>query len=584
MPDSSNPLIVQSDKTVLLEVDSPRYEAARDALARFAELVKAPEHVHTYRLTPLSLWNAAASGLAAQAMLDSLEEYGKWPLPPNVRADLLDSVARYGKVRLEKHRGEEGGELWLSSDDDILITEIEHHKAVQPFLLGRPERRALRVDPARRGHLKQALIKIGFPVEDLAGYVEGAPLQIELSPTRADGKPWHLRPYQQAAVDGFWAGGASRGGSGVVVLPCGAGKTLVGLGAMSLSSTNTLIVATNIVAARQWMNEILDKTSLEPEAVGEYSGEKKEIRPVTVTTYQCLSYRSRSKAKAEEDGAEGESEGTTEAAREEFPHLEVFNARDWGLIIYDEVHLLPAPVFRVTAEIQARRRLGLTATLVREDGREDDVFSLIGPRKYDVPWRDLEKQGWIAVAQCHEIRLPLPSHARMAYAVAPMKDKYAIAACNEDKIVVASQLVERHREDNVLIIGQYIEQLEALAAHFKAPIVTGKTKISQREALFEAFRRGEQKLLIVSKVANFSLDLPEANVAIQVSGTFGSRQEEAQRLGRILRPKSDGGQATFYTLVTRDTRDQEFAANRQIFLTEQGYRYRISDGVPPMEA
>jgi DNA excision repair protein ERCC-3 len=569
MLDSSNPLIVQSDKTVLLEVDSPRYEAARDALARFAELVKAPEHVHTYRLTPLSLWNAAASGLSAREMLEALEEFSKWPLPPNVRADLLDSVARYGKVRLEKREGEDGGEMWLVSDDDILITEIEHHKSVQPFLLGRPERRALRVDPARRGHLKQALIKIGFPVEDLAGYVEGAPLEIELSDTREDGTPWHLRDYQRDAVEGFWAGGAARGGSGVVVLPCGAGKTLVGLGAMSRSSTNTLIVATNIVAARQWAAEIADKTSLPPEAIGEYSGEKKEIRPVTVTTYQCLSYRRRaSKSEAEE-------------STEEFPHLEVFGARDWGLIIYDEVHLLPAPVFRVTAEIQARRRLGLTATLVREDGREDDVFSLIGPRKYDVPWRDLEKQGWIASAECHEIRLPLPAHLRTAYAVAPARDKYAIAACNEDKIQVAAQLVERHRDDRVLIIGQYLEQLEALATHFQAPLVTGKTKNSQREALFEAFRTGEQRLLIVSKVANFSLDLPEANVAIQVSGTFGSRQEEAQRLGRILRPKRDGGPATFYTLVTRDTRDQEFAANRQIFLTEQGYRYNIRDAAPP---
>ena len=560
----TNPLIVQSDKTVLLEVDNPLYETARDALGRFCELVKAPEHVHTYRITPLSLWNAAAAGIGAEAMLDTLDEYGKWPLPPNVRADLLDAVQRYGKVKLEK---QDDGELWLCCDDDLLITEIEHHKAVKPYIISRPNRRALQVEPSRRGHLKQALIKIGFPVEDLAGYVEGAPLEIELEATRADGSPWKMRDYQNRAVDLYWADGAARGGSGVIVLPCGAGKTLVGLGAMAASNTNTLIVCTNIVAARQWMNEIVDKTSLPAAAVGEYSGEKKEIKPVTVTTYQCLSYRKR--------GTKNEDDAVAE-----FPHLEVFGARDWGLIIYDEVHLLPAPIFRVTAEIQARRRLGLTATLVREDGREDDVFSLIGPRKYDVPWRDLEKQGWIAAASCHEIRLPLPAEERTAYAVAPAKDKYGIAAQNKDKIEVAEQLVERHKDDNVLIIGQYIEQLEAIAAHFGAPIVTGKTKTAERERLFNQFRTGEQKLLIVSKVANFSLDLPEANVAIQVSGTFGSRQEEAQRLGRILRPKKDGGPANFYTLVTRDTRDQEFAANRQIFLTEQGYRYHISDGVP----
>ncbi len=567
MPAPTNPLIVQSDKTVLLEVDNPRYEAARDALGRFCELVKAPEHVHLYRITPLSLWNAAAAGISAGDMLDTLDEYGKWPLPPNVRADLLDAVERYGKVKLSK---QDDGELWLTCDDDILITEIEHHKAVKPYILGRPHRRALNVEPSRRGHLKQALIKIGFPVEDLAGYVEGSPLEIELEPTRANGDPWQMRAYQNKAVELYWSNGEARGGSGVIVLPCGAGKTLVGLGAMARANSNTLIVCTNIVAARQWMNEITDKTSLPAEAVGEYSGEKKEIRPVTVTTYQCLSYRKR--------GSKTKESGEGEIA--EFPHLEVFGARDWGLIIYDEVHLLPAPIFRVTAEIQARRRLGLTATLVREDGREDDVFSLIGPRKYDVPWRDLEKQGWIAAASCYEVRLPLPAEMRTAYAVAPAKEKYGVAACNPGKIEIAQQLVERHKGDNVLIIGQYIEQLEALAAHFGAPIVTGKTKTAERERLFEDFRSGAEKLLIVSKVANFSLDLPEANVAIQVSGTFGSRQEEAQRLGRILRPKKDGGPASFYTLVTRDTRDQEFAANRQIFLTEQGYRYHISDGVP----
>jgi len=560
MPAPTNPLIVQSDKTVLLEVDNPQYEAARDALASFCELVKAPEHMHTYRITPLSLWNAAASGVTVEAMLETLSNYGKWELPANVRIDIVDYVARYGRVKLEAKKGDDGTELWLTSPDDLLITEIEYHKQIQPYLLGRPERGALRVDPTRRGHLKQALIKIGFPVEDLAGYVTGSPLEIELRPTRLDGSHWGMRAYQEEAVDLFWAGGAARGGSGVIVLPCGAGKTMVGLGAIAKIGTQTLIICTNIIAARQWITELIDKTSIPAEAIGEYSGEKKEVKPITVTTYQCLSYRKR--------------------GSEEFPHMEVFGARDWGLIVYDEVHLLPAPVFRITAEIQARRRLGLTATLVREDEREDDVFSLIGPKKYDVPWRDLEKQGWIAQATCHEIRLPLADELRMAYSIAGEREKYGVAACNPTKITVAEELVTRHLNDNVLIIGQYIEQLEAIAEHFGAPLITGKTKNAEREILYEGFRTGKIKLLIVSKVANFSLDLPEANVAIQVSGTFGSRQEEAQRLGRILRPKADGGQATFYTLVTRDTRDQDFAANRQMFLTEQGYRYVISDGAP----
>lgn len=556
MPDAANPVIVQSDKTVLLEVNNPRYEEARDALARFSELVKSPEHMHTYRITPLSLWNAAAAGVTVDAMLATLEEFGKFDLPENVRADVIDYVGRYGRVKLEKR----DSDLLLTSTDDLLITEIQHHKQVQPFLLSRPDRLSLQVDPARRGHLKQALVKLGFPVEDLAGYVEGSPLEVALRPARRDGRPWALRGYQREAVDLFWAGGAARGGSGVIALPCGAGKTMVGLGAIERVGAQTLIICTNTVAVRQWIQEILDKTTLPEEALGEYTGEVKQLRPITLTTYQCLTYRKR---------------GT-----DEFPHMALFDAQDWGLIVYDEVHLLPAPVFRITAEIQARRRLGLTATLVREDGREDDVFSLIGPKKYDVPWRELEKQGWIAQAVCHEIRLRLPDAQRMVYALADDRDKYAVAAQNPLKMEIARQLAERHREDNVLVIGQYLEQLEALAAHLEAPLITGKMPNREREKLFDRFRRAEVKRLVVSKVANFSLDLPEANVAIQVSGTYGSRQEEAQRLGRILRPKSDGGVATFYTLVTRDTRDQDYAANRQLFLTEQGYRYTISDGVP----
>ncbi len=556
MPDPANPLIVQSDKSVLVEVGSPRYEGARDALARFCELVKSPEHIHTYRITPLSLWNAAAAGVSADEMVATLTEYGKFDLPANVRADIQDYVSRYGRVKLEAR----DGDLVLTSPDDILITEIQHHKLMQPFLLGRPDRRTLQVEAAKRGHLKQALVKIGFPVEDLAGYVPGAPLEIALIPLRGDGTPWGLRRYQQAAVDLFWAGGAARGGSGVIVLPCGAGKTMVGLGAMARCGAETLIICTNTVAVRQWMREIQDKTSIPAAALGEFTGERKEIRPVTLTTYQCLTTRKRK--------------------GDEFPHLQLFNAQDWGLILYDEVHLLPAPVFRVTADLQARRRLGLTATLVREDGREEDVFSLIGPKKYDVPWRELEKQGWIAQAVCHEIRLRLPDEHRMLYALASDRDKYSVAAQNPRKLQVAETLLTRHRHDNVLVIGQYLEQLDALAERLQVPLITGKTPTRDRERLYDQFRAGEVKRIVVSKVANFSLDLPEANVAIQVSGTFGSRQEEAQRLGRILRPKADGGPATFYTLVTRDTRDQDFAANRQLFLTEQGYRYTISDGVP----
>jgi DNA excision repair protein ERCC-3 len=550
-----NPIIVQSDRSVLLEVDSPHYDAARDGLAQFAELVKSPEHIHTYRLTPLSLWNAAAAGMTAEEMLDVLNRYGKYDLPENVRVDILDYVSRYGRLKLER----ENDELLLRSPDDILITEVQHHKEVQPFITERRDRLTLVIAPEHRGRLKQALIKIGFPVEDLAGYTPGEPFEQRLVPTTKSGKPFSLRDYQIRSIEAFHAGGSARGGSGVIVLPCGAGKTMVGVGAMEKVGAHTLIIVTNTVSVHQWRDEILDKTSIPAEAIGEYTGDKKEIKPITITTYQALTHR-RSK-------------------EEEWTHLGLFTAKDWGLIVYDEVHLLPAPVFRVTAEIQARRRLGLTATLVREDGREDDVFSLIGPKKYDVPWRDLEKQGWIAPAVCHEIRVPLPDERRMEYAIAEQRDKYRIAAENPVKVDVAERLVEKHRTDRVLIIGQYIDQIEKIATHFEAPIIQGKTPVKEREKLFSAFRKGDLGLLVVSKVANFSIDLPDANVAIQVSGTYGSRQEEAQRLGRILRPKSDGGQAHFYTIVTRDTDDQKYAANRQLFLTEQGYRYTISDGL-----
>ncbi len=547
------PLIVQSDKSVLVEVDNPFYNEARDTLAVYAELEKSPEHIHTYRITPLSLWNAAASGVTAESIVEGLNRFGKYDLPDNVRRDIDDYVSRYGRVKLVKG---EGRNLLLVSDDVALLAEIAHHKRLIPYLQGRTPQGALIVDEMQRGHVKQALLQFGYPPEDLVGYVTGAPLEIRLRErTASKDEPFALRHYQEDAVAVFHAGGAAHGGSGVVVLPCGAGKTMVGLGIMNELQCNTLILTPSIVAARQWLEEIVDKSHVPREMVGEYTGEHKDIRPITATTYQVLSYRKR--------------------RTDEFPHFAIFNERNWGLIIYDEVHLLPAPVFRVTAEIQARRRLGLTATLVREDGREGDVFSLIGPKKYDVPWRELEKQGWIATALCHEVRLAMPDERRMEYAVAEEREKYRIAAENPRKMDILDALLTKHEGDQILIIGQYLNQLNAVAERYNAPLITGKTVTRDREKLYADFREGRIRLLVVSKVANFSIDLPDANVAMQISGTFGSRQEEAQRLGRILRPKRDGQLAHFYSLVTRDTRDQEFAANRQMFLTEQGYGYEI---------
>lgn len=548
-----NPVIVQSDRTILLEVDHPLHAEARDALAQFAELEKSPEHIHTYRLSPLSLWNAAAGGMNAQTVLELLTQYSKYAIPSNIATDIREYMSRYGRIKLIR----EGDALLLTSNDAALIAEITHHKRTQPYLLGQLNSSTIQVDASRRGHIKQALIHIGFPAEDLAGYTEGSPLPMKLRPVTLQGKAFEPRAYQYAAAAAFYAGGAPSGGSGVVVLPCGAGKTMVGMAAMADIQRATLILCPNTVAVRQWISELVDKTDIPPEMVGEYTGERKDICPITVSTYQILTYR-----RSEE---------------EDFPHFSLFTSYDWGLIIYDEVHLLPAPVFRITAEIQARRRLGLTATLVREDGREADVFSLIGPKKYDVPWRELERQGWIATAECHEIRVSMTEDEQLNYAIAEEREKYRLAAENPAKLTVTRHLAERHRDDQVLIIGQYIDQLKTLASELDAPLLTGKTSTKQREKLYDEFRRGNLKRLVVSKVANFAIDLPEANVAIQVSGTFGSRQEEAQRLGRILRPKSDGGLAYFYSIVTRDTRDQEFSANRQLFLTEQGYRYLIED-------
>ena len=545
-------MIVQSDRSVLLETDGPAFEDARDALSGFAELVKSPEHIHTYRITPLSLWNAAASGMTAKAIIDSLLRFSRYEVPQNVIADVEDNVARYGRLKLFK---DEKGRLVLHSDDALLIMELLNQRSLQPLITGSPDANHIFVKPGDRGNVKCALIKIGYPVEDLAGYVQGAPLSLELRTKTLSGLPFSLRKYQVESVDAFHMRGSNHGGSGVVVLPCGAGKTMVGIGVMQALQTQTLILTTNTVALRQWKTELLNKTRLKESDIGEYSGDLKEIRPVTIATYQILTYR--------------------KTKDSPFVHFSLFDEGNWGLIIYDEVHLLPAPVFRATASLQARRRLGLTATLVREDAREDDVFSLIGPKKYDVPWKVLEKQGWIAQAVCTEIRARLPEEERFRYAISSKRDKFRIASTNPVKDSICESLIEHHRGDNVLVIGQYLDQLKLLKKRFKAPLITGRTSTRERERLYNAFRNGEEKLLIVSKVANFAIDLPDANVAIQVSGTFGSRQEEAQRLGRILRPKANGGVARFYSLVSRETCDQDYSVKRQLFLTEQGYRYEI---------
>jgi DNA excision repair protein ERCC-3 len=502
--------------------------------------------------------------MPSDQMAEALARYSRFDVPQSLVADIRDLVARYGRLRLVR----EGARLLLQSDDRALIAEVWNQRRARALFREPVGPLALEVPLLNRGRVKQALLKLGWPVEDLAGYTDGSPLSIRLrSPTLA-GRQFALREYQTHAVENFWVGGSERGGSGVLVLPCGAGKTVIGLAAMARAQAQTLILVTGITAARQWRDELLDKTHLAETDVAEYSGEDKGLAPVTIATYQVMTYR---KGGRKERRAEDEEDLTR------FPHLALFNAQDWGLIIYDEVHLLPAPVFRMTAEIQARRRLGLTATLVREDGREEDVFSLIGPKKYDVPWRVLEKQGWIAEAICTEVRVAMPDDRRMDYALAERREKYRIASTNPAKLYTVDRLVRRHYGDNVLIIGQYLDQLEEIAGRYGAPIITGKTANRERERLYGAFRRGELKRLVVSKVANFAIDLPDANVAVQVSGTFGSRQEEAQRLGRILRPKGPGAPAHFYTIVTRDTVDQDFGVHRQLFLTEQGYRYEILD-------
>jgi len=539
---NDGPLIVQSDKTLLLEVDHPQAAEARKAIAPFAELERSPEHIHTYRLTPLGLWNARAAGHDAEQVVDALLAHSRYAVPHALLVDVAETMARYGRLRLDRHPVHG---LVLSSTDRPVFEEVTRSKKVAGMLGVRIDADSVAVHPSERGNLKQALLKLGWPAEDWAGYVDGEAHAIALDQT-----DWTLREYQKEAAQSFWDGG-----SGVVVLPCGAGKTLVGAAAMALAQSTTLILVTNTVSARQWKHELVKRTSLTEDEIGEYSGARKEVRPVTIATYQVLTTRRKGV----------------------YTHLDLLDARDWGLIVYDEVHLLPAPIFRMTANLQARRRIGLTATLVREDGREGDVFSLIGPKRYDTPWKDIEAQGWIAPADCVEVRVTLPEGERLAYATAEPEERYRLASCTFSKTKVAEQLVERHRGERTLVIGQYLEQLDELAEHLDAPVIKGETTVKERERLFQAFRTGEIELLVVSKVANFSVDLPEAAVAIQVSGSFGSRQEEAQRLGRLLRPKTDGRTARFYAVVSRDTVDADFAQNRQRFLAEQGYAYRIID-------
>ena len=540
---TDGPLIVQSDKTLLLEVDHPDSGAARAAIAPFAELERSPEHVHTYRLTPLGLWNARAAGHDAEQVVDALVRFSRYAVPHALLVDVADTMDRYGRLQLAKHPVHG---LVLISLDRAVLEEILRQKKIAPMLGERLDADTVQVHPSERGRLKQALLKVGWPAEDLAGYVDGEAHPIELAP---DG--WTLRSYQQLAVDSFWAGG-----SGVVVLPCGSGKTLVGAAAMAQAKATTLILVTNTVSGRQWKRELIARTTLTEDEIGEYSGERKEIRPVTIATYQVMTTRRGG----------------------EYRHLELFDSRDWGLVIYDEVHLLPAPIFRLTADLQSRRRLGLTATLIREDGREGDVFSLIGPKRYDAPWKDIEAQGWIAPADCTEARVTLTDAERMAYAIAEPEERYKLAATARTKLPVIKAIVDAHPDDQVLVIGAYLEQLDDVSETLGgAPIIQGSTTNKERERLYQEFRTGQLRVLVVSKVANFSIDLPEASVAVQISGTFGSRQEEAQRLGRILRPKSDKRQAHFYTVVSRDTLDAEYAAHRQRFLAEQGYAYTIVD-------
>jgi DNA excision repair protein ERCC-3 len=539
---SDGPLIVQSDKTLLLDIDHSLSVECRRAIAPFAELERSPEHIHTYRLTPLGLWNARAAGHDAEQVIDTLIKYSRYAVPHSILIDVAETMSRYGRLRLEM---DPVHGLILITTDTAVLEEVIRAKKIAPLLGARIDSETIAVLPSQRGQIKQSLLRLGWPAEDFAGYVDGQAHEISLVE-----KDWKIRPYQELAAEGFW-----HGGSGVVVLPCGAGKTIVGAAAMAHAKATTLILVTNTVAARQWRDELLKRTTLNEDEIGEYSGAKKEIRPVTIATYQVM----------------------TKKKNGVYAHLDLFDSYDWGLIIYDEVHLLPAPIFRFTADIQSRRRLGLTATLVREDGMEGEVFSLIGPKRFDVPWKEIESQGYIAPAECIEVRVNLTEAERLTYATAEPENRYRTCATTRTKRDVVELLVKKHKGEQILVIGQYLDQLDELSEVLGVPVIKGDTPVKEREVLFNKFRSGEITCLVVSKVANFSIDLPDATIAIQVSGAFGSRQEEAQRLGRILRPKSDGRSATFYSVISRDTIDQDFAQNRQRFLAEQGYSYKIID-------
>ena len=546
----AKPLIVQSDLSLLLDVHAELFEEARSAIGAFAALEKSPEHLHTYRISPLSLWNASSAGLASADVEAALERYGRYELPRDVRFIVRDTMSRFGRLTL-RAREADGGSLLLVCSDPEAERELGASKKLEKWLAPAPGGFAVRL--VDRGTVKRELLRLGWPVKDEAPLAPGDPLELSLLPERRSGGAFGLRPYQSDALAAFLGGGLPGSGYGIVVLPCGAGKTIVGMAAMAAIGRKTLIVTTNVAAVHQWMDELADKTDLPADAIGEYTGAEKTVRAVTVATYQILTWR-----------PDKESD---------FPHFELFRREKWGLIVYDEVHLLPAPVFRVVAEIQAVRRLGLTATLVREDGREEDAFSLIGPKRYDVPWKDLERKGFIAEAYCREIRIPLPEAEHLRYSVAEPREKHRLAAEGGAKYEAVKEIVANHPDEPVLVIGQFLDQLGRIAKELDAPLITGRTPNPERERIYADFRAGRARVIVVSKVANFAIDLPDASVAIQVSGSFGSRQEEAQRLGRILRPKARN--SFFYSLVSRYTVEEEFAANRRKFLIEQGYRYLI---------
>ena len=555
MTDSINqelrPIIVQSDGSMLLDVHNPSFEDARSDISVFAELEKSPEHMHTYRLSSISLWNAASAGLAPGEMLKKLERWSRFDIPENVRFRITESAGLFGKIRLVPT--DDPYELLLKTEDERLYNEIKSIRKLQKILLPTAAKNTFLLKLVDRGTVKQELISSGYPVKDEIPLLKGDPLDIKLRDKTLSGYDFSVRDYQQEAADTFYGGGKPGNGFGTIVLACGSGKTVVGMTIMDIYKTKTLIITTNIAAVHQWKDELLDKTYLTEEQIGEYSGDRKEIKPVTIATYQILTWRPDKKS--------------------DFPHFDIFRKSKWGLIIYDEVHLLPAPVFRVTAEIQAISRVGLTATLIREDGREADVFSLVGPKRYDRPWKELQAKGWIAEANCFEVRTELPEKLEIPYAVADRREKFRLAAENPAKYEIVRQLIENHLEDSILVIGQYISQLKKMQEILKVPIITGQTPNKEREKIFQSFRKGKNRVIIVSKVANFAIDLPDASVAIQISGSFGSRQEEAQRLGRILRPKEKN--AYFYSIVSHYTVEEEFSANRQKFLTEQGYKYHI---------